>query len=102
MPDSTSFPDQVAGQIGADLGNVPTGTASGVGPAVGVLRYAEVSLRITDGREYCEWPARVGFTSAPLKRSLLDFAGCLQFFLTCFDGEGEVAELTTNGRYPGT
>jgi hypothetical protein len=100
--DDTVFPEHVATKIGLDLTNAPIGTVSGVGAAFGVLSYAEVTLRITDGREFCEWPARVGFTPASLKRSLLGFAGFLQFFRACFDGEREEVELTTNGRYPGT
>jgi hypothetical protein len=100
--DDTVFPERMAVRIGLDLTNAPVGTASGFGLAVGVLRYAEVTLRLTDGREYCEWPARVGFTAAPMKRPLLGFAGFLQFFRALFDGEKEEVELTTTARYPGT
>jgi hypothetical protein len=92
----------LAAAVGIDLTGAPTGSASGVGPAVGSLSYAVVTLRIADGKEFCEWPARVGFTSAPLKRPLLGFAGFLQFFRAVFDGDLEEVELTTNRRYPGT
>ena len=100
--DDTEFPDVVAAGIGLDLSQAPTGTASGVGSkSPVVLRYAEVVLRISDGREHREWPARVGFTSAPLHRPLLGYAGFLQFFSTTFYGDRELAELTVNAIYPG-
>ncbi len=44
-------------------------------PPCCVSRFAEVMLRISDGRENRDWPARVGFTAAPLHRPLLGFAG---------------------------
>jgi hypothetical protein len=96
------FPEFVANDVGLDLQGAPTGSGSGFGQVVGNLSYAEVLLRVTDGRAFCEWPARVGFTQTPLKRALLGFAGFLQFFRACFDGELEEVELTTNSRYPGT
>jgi hypothetical protein len=100
--DDTVFPDFVAADVGIDLTNAPTGSASGVGPAGAMLlRYAEVILRMTDGHEYREWPARVAFTSLPLHRPLLGFAGCLQFFTTTFHGDREQVELTVNSLYPG-
>ena len=64
--------------------------------------YAEVTLRLTDGREFREWRARVGFTATPLQRPPLGFAGCLQFFTASFFGDREEVELTVNGLYPGT
>src|SRR5262245_43871764 len=69
--DDTIFPESVAAKVGVDLTNAPTGEASGVGMAASPIRYVEVVLRLTDGVEFREWPARVGFTSAPIKRSLL-------------------------------
>jgi hypothetical protein len=101
--DDTVFPDFFAADIGLDLTNAPTGVAGGVGPAgPAALRYAEVLLRITDGREYREWTARVGFASVPLRRPLLGFAGFLQFFTAVFHGHLEQVELTVNPSYPGT
>jgi hypothetical protein len=100
--DDTVFPERVAQTIGLDLSQAPTGSGFGFGLTTGILRYAEVKLRITDGREFCEWPARVAFTPTRLLRPLLGFAGFLQFFRACYDGELEEVELTTNGLYPGT
>src|SRR5262245_7903286 len=86
--DDTVFPDLVATDIGIDLLQAPAGGAVGVGPMTpAVLRYAEVILRISDGQEHREWPARVGFTSAPLHRPLLGYAGFLQFFTAIFYGD---------------
>lgn len=82
--DDTVFPDSVAVDLGLDLSQAPGGSASGVGQVAAGLRYAEVVLRITDGHEYREWTARVAFTSAPLNRPLLGFAGFLQFFTATF------------------
>jgi predicted aspartyl protease len=100
--DDTVFPEGVAAVIGLDLTNAPTGGASGVGMVGAVIRFAEVTLRLSDGVEVREWPARVGFATAPLKRPLLGFAGFFQFFTATFDGAGEQVELAANALYPGT
>ncbi len=99
--DDTVFPDLLAAQIGLDLTNAPAGSGSGVGGQKLALRYAEVTLRITDGKEQREWPARVGFTAASLRYPLLGFAGFLQFFSALFLGDREEFELTVNSLYPG-
>jgi len=99
--DDTVFPDFVAAQVGIDLTGAPAGSASGVGMVSASVRYAEVSLRIANGGERREWRALVGFTSAPLKRSLLGFAGFLQFFTATFRGDREEVELVVNSLYPG-
>ena len=61
-----------------------------------------MTLRLTDGREFREWPARVGFAPVPMTFALLGFAGFLQFFGANFLGDGEEVELTVNSLYPGT
>ena len=100
--DDTVFPEGLAAQIGVDLTTTRTGGASGVGGGTAFLRYAEVVLRLSDGREHREWTARVGFTSAPLRRPLFGFAGFLQFFTASFHGDREEVELTINRLYQGT
>ncbi len=100
--DDTVFPEDLAAILGIDLTNAPEGEASGVGAVPATVRYAEVTLRLTDGKEFRQWPARVGFTNAPLKQSLLGFAGFLQFFTAAFHGDREEVELTVNSLYPGT
>ena len=100
--DETIFPERHAAQIGIDLTNAPQGIGRGVGLAAIPLRYAEVTLRITDGHESREWKGWVGFTPARLYRPLLGFAGCLQFFSADFHGDREFLDLTVNSLYPGT
>jgi hypothetical protein len=99
--DDTIFPNDAAVQLGLDLSNAPLGEATGVAGTAMPVRFAQVILRLTDGHEYCEWPALVGFTAAPLRHPLLGFAGCLQFFDSDFRGEREEVELATNNLYPG-
>jgi hypothetical protein len=76
--------------------------ASGVGVPAYPLRYAQGTLRVTDGQEFREWPAWVGFTSVVLRQPLLGFAGFLQFFDALFRSDREEVELTVNSLYPGT
>ncbi len=99
--DDTVISDQVAQSIGVDLSNAPRHTMTGVGSAPYVISYAPITLRLTDGNEYREWMALVGFTSASMAHTLLGFAGCLQFFDAFFYGEREEVELTINSLYPG-
>src|SRR5947208_6697696 len=99
--DETVFPDRLAARIGIDLSTAPRGSGSGVGSGRVPLRYAEVTLSLTDGIELREWRAWVGFTSAPIGRALLGFAGCLQFFTATFHGDREQVELDANALYPG-
>src|SRR4051812_34204169 len=78
--DDTVFPEIVANRAGIDLTNAPTWTSHGVGGAPINVRGAEVTLRMTDGKEFREWMARVAFAPMPMTRGLLGYAGFLQFF----------------------
>jgi hypothetical protein len=101
--DDTAFPEVAAVQIGLDLSQAPFGEVSGVvGIGVVPVRYAQVELRVTDGREFRAWPAWVGFTAARLKQPLLGFAGFLQFFTSTTRGDREEVELEVNPLYPGS
>ena len=100
--DDCVFPLSLAGKIGLDLTNAPVGEAASVGQEPVALRYAQVTLRLAGGTEWCEWQAWVAFTTAPLKRPLLGFAGFLQFFTATFYGDDEELVLAANGLYPGT
>jgi hypothetical protein len=100
--DDTIFSVRRAAQLGIDLTNAPLGEASGVGGVPVTVYLAEVKLRITDGLEQREWTARVGFTTAPLKRALLGIAGFLEFFNATFFGDREEVELAVNSLYRGT
>jgi hypothetical protein len=99
--DDTIFPDAVAGRIGLDLTGAPPGSARGAGGNRVLLRYAAVTLRLTQGNEQAEWQAWVGFTPTPLNRGLLGFAGFLQFFTATFRGDREEVELEANALLPG-
>jgi hypothetical protein len=100
--DDTIFHESVAAKLGIDLTASPQGLAAGVGGAPVVVRYAEVTLRLADNLERREWRAWVGFTPVNLRRPLLGFAGCLQFFDAQFFGQREEVELIINSLYPGT
>ncbi len=99
--DDTVLPERLAGLIGVDLSNAPIGQSRTANMASVTVRYAQITLRMTDGVERREWPAWVGFTPA-IHRPLLGFAGFLQFFTAAFRGDREEVELTVNSLYPGT
>jgi len=100
--DDTVFSERLAARIGLDLTNAPQGQLTTAMLANAPVRYAQVLLRVTDGKEQREWPAWVGFTPAKLQSPLLGFAGFLQFFTATFRGDREEIELTVNNLYPGT
>lgn len=99
--DDTIFPDSFAALIGVDLTGAPRGHATTASLALVPIRYAHVTLRLTDGKERREWPAWVGFSPA-ISRPLFGFAGFLQFFTATFQGDHEQVELAINLLYPGT
>ncbi len=99
--DDTVFSVDDASDAGIDLTGAPTLTLAGVGGAPYTVSYAQVPLRVTDGREFREWPAWVGFTSASMNRPLMGYAGFLQFFTATFYGDRKQVELAANGHYPG-
>jgi predicted aspartyl protease len=100
--DDTLFSEHVATHLGIDLSNAAIGHAKTATLMSVPVRYAQVTLRLTDGAERREWPAWVGFTSAKLHHPLFGFAGFLQFFTATFHGDREEVELTVNSFYPGT
>lgn len=100
--DDTVFPLAIAEEIGIDLDNAPSGEASTATQELAAVSYAEVTLRLANHGGTYQWPAKVGFTNAPLKRPLLGFAGCLQFFTTTMYGEQESLVLEPNNLFPGT
>src|SRR5437763_852920 len=55
--DDTVFPEDLAALVGIDLRNAPEGQATGVGFSRVRVKYAEATLRITDGHERREWRA---------------------------------------------
>lgn len=99
--DDTIFPSAVAGLLGvvlrANSGHGLRWRGQGY-----PLRYGDVALELRDGAQVWHWPAVVGFSPAPLRYPILGICGCLQFFDTCFRGDGRLVELETNLSYPGT
>lgn len=99
--DDTLFPDDLALRIGLDLSAAPTEVHRSQGSGRLIVRFAEIQFRLTDGIEFREWPAKVGFV-AGLRKSVLGFGGFLQFFTTTLRGDDETVELEVNRLYPGT
>ena len=66
------------------------------------LRFGDVELELTDNVSTYRWPARVGFSTAPMPYVLLGYRGCLQFFDATFRGAACVIEADANPAYPGT
>jgi Aspartyl protease len=100
--DETVFPASDAARVGLDLSGADVGEFQGVGGSMVRVQYAAVVLRMSDGREFREWPARVAFARTPMRLPLLGIAGCLQYFTATFHGDLEEVELVVNGTYPGT
>lgn len=99
--DDTILPASLAVSLGVDLTNAPIGeaeTATGV-----VTRYpcASVSLRISDGVEYCVWDAVVGFLNVPRQIGLAGLAGFLDYFDTNLFGNAHEFTLEPNAAFPG-
>ena len=99
--DDTVFSERLAARIGVDLSNAPVGQATTATLTNAPVRYAQVTLRLTDGKEQREWPAWVGFTPGKLQSPLLGFAGFLQFFDANFLGADREVILEANRSFPG-
>jgi hypothetical protein len=99
--DDTVFPTSVARKLGIDLSSAPPGYARGVGGGGLVYRYAPVSLRVSDGRETCEWAAVVGFLDAPLHWALLGQTGFLPHFDAQLLGARREVLLAPNANFTG-
>ena len=79
-----------ARELKARLGGTPQVHSSGLGGKQWTPPYADHV--VTDGHEFREWPAWVGFTPASFAYPILGFAGCLQFFTATFHGDLEEVE----------
>jgi hypothetical protein len=99
--DDTLFPRFLAQTLGIDLTGAPQGEARPVSGLVIPYRYSQVTLRVTDGQEECEWAAIVGFADLPLRWALLGHAGFLDFFDTDLRGARREVVLTPNLSFPG-
>ena len=64
------------------------------------LRFAAVQLEVGDARGRLRWPAKVGFTEAPIPYScLLGVSGFFEFFDVRFCGERQELEIEPNGLF---
>ena len=100
--DETILDPSVAPLIGVNLDRAPEREINLVGRGRIRCRYVSVGLKITDGvSETYQWDAMVGFAPFPLLRSLLGFAGFLQFFDAHFRGATQEVTLLPNALFSG-
>lgn len=100
--DDTIFPMSLARKLGIDLTGACQGQANPVGGKIIPYSYAQVTLKLSDGFESCEWSATVGFVDLPLRWALLGHAGFLDFFDTTLCGARREAIITPNQMFRGT
>lgn len=99
--DDTIFPQALARTLGIDLTGAPRGEARPVDGVAIPYHYARVRLRISDGREQCEWEAMVGFASLQLRWALLGHTSFLDYFDTTLFGSRREVILTPNSTFTG-
>ncbi len=100
--DDTVFPLWISAMIGLDLSQAPEQVIQLAGrPQPFRARFARVELRLSDGKETCQWAALVGFAPVPWRRALFGYAGCLEFFDSLFRGAAREAILTPNSAFVG-
>ena len=78
--DDTVFPSHFATRLGIDLAAAPKGQARLLGGTLIPVRYASVTVLLSDGYETCEWDATIGFAAVPMRWALLGHAGFLEYF----------------------
>jgi Aspartyl protease len=76
----TVCPEALAALLGVDLSHAPEGDSQGVGGQVLRVRYATVTLRVTDAKESCVWDAIIGFAPIARRQIILGQTGFLQYF----------------------
>ncbi len=99
--DDTILPLSMATALGLDLTCAPTAEAESA--SGNVVRYpcTRVTLRISDGVEFCSWDAVVGFVSTPRRTGLAGLAGFLNYFDAEFFGDSHEFTLQPNTAFPG-
>jgi len=98
--DDTILPQSYAAALGIDLTNAPMAVAETVGGAI--IRYpcATVTFRLSDGIEWCQWEAIVGFVPGSRQTGLAGLAGFLDYFDVGLLGGREIT-LTPTANLPG-
>jgi hypothetical protein len=99
--DDTLFPEQLARRLGINLSTAPQGEVRPTGKTTFGVRYAHVTLLLSDGRETLEWAAIVGFTAAPLRWPLLGQAGFLEYLDAELRGSRREVVLSPNVSFKG-
>jgi hypothetical protein len=100
--DDTVFPLWVSAFLGLDLSQAEEQEINLAGRGRPFrARVQRVELRLTDGKEVCQWLALVCFAPVALRRALLGYAGFLQFFDSDFRGADREVFLTPNRAFPG-
>jgi hypothetical protein len=99
--DDTVFPLSLAQHLGLDLTGAPLSQSQGVGGTPLSYRCAQVTLRISDGKETCVWQAEVGFVDLPRRLGLLGLTGFLEYFDCQLLGEQRALLLSPNGTFLG-
>lgn len=99
--DDTVLPLSFASALGLDLTNAPLAEAEAASGTVVQYPCARVTLRISDGVEYCEWDAVIGFLNVPRQTGLAGLAGFLNYFDVELFGDGHEFTLEPNAAFPG-
>jgi len=99
--DDTILPQSFASALGLDLTNAPLAEAESASGAVVQYPCSLVKLRISDGVEYCEWDAVIGFLNVSRQTGLAGLAGFLNYFDVELFGDGHEFTLTPNASFPG-
>jgi hypothetical protein len=100
--DETLLDPTLAPSLGVDLTTAPQRALHLVGRGTIHCCYAAVTLRITDGvAETYEWNAVIAFAPFRVIRSLLGFAGFLQFFDHWHRTADLELTLVPNRNFPG-
>lgn len=99
--DDIILPVTVAQGLGIDLTNAPVSQARSVSRHVVTYHYAQVTLRLSDGREHCAWNAIVGFVPQRLRWGNLGRAGFFQYFDVAFLTDAREVVVLPNATFPG-
>ena len=99
--DDSVFPSHLATRLGIDLVAAPKGQARLVGGTVIPVRYASVTLLLSDGYETCEWDAVIGFAAVSMRWALLGHAGFLEYFDVHLLGALRQSTVIPNSAFPG-
>lgn len=104
--DHSLLPFSVAEIIGAELFDDEQDIAKGISgrQLETIPGKVELELSSDDDVEIYRWSAVVGFAkfaSEANECSVLGHAGCLEYFLTTYDGPARIIELVPQANFPG-